>query len=113
MPEHSKPVEFRGSALDDLRTFPASARREAGHQLDQVQQGREPDDWKPMNTIGQGVREIRIRDEASAFRLIYVAKFADAIYVLHCFHKKTQATSKPDLELATKRYRDLAKELKP
>jgi predicted XRE-type DNA-binding protein len=60
-----------------------------------------------MNTIGPGVREIRIRGDAGAFRLIYVAKFADAIYVLHCFQKKTQATSKPDLALATKRYRDL------
>lgn len=112
MPE-PKPVEFRGSALDDLRAFPSSARREAGHQLDQVQQGRDPDDWKPMTTVGQGVREIRIRDEAGAFRVIYIAKLADAIYVLHCFQKKTQATSKPDLDLATKRYRELVKELKP
>ena len=111
MPERSKLIEFRGSALDDLRDFPMSARREAGHQLDQVQQGRDPDDWKPMRTIGQGVREIRIRDEAGAFRVIYVAKFADTIYVLHCFQKKTQATSNPDLALATKRYRDLVKEL--
>ena len=60
-----KPVEFRGSALDDLRAFPEAARREAGHQLDQVQHGREPDDWKPMNTVGRGVREIRIRDAVS------------------------------------------------
>ena len=104
------PVEFRGSALDDLRAFPASARREAGHQLDQVQHGHEPDDWKPMNTVGQGAREIRIRDAAGAFRVIYVAKFADAVYVLHCFQKKTQKTSKTDLDLATKRYRDLMKE---
>ena len=111
MPERSKLIEFRGGSLDDLRDFPISARREAGHQLDQVQQGREPDDWKPMRTIGQGVREIRIRDEAGAFRVIYVAKFADTIYVLHCFQKKTQATSKPHLELATKRYRDLVNEL--
>ena len=106
-----KSVAFRGSALSDLREFPLMARRDAGHQLDQVQQGLEPDDWKPMNTIGQGVREIRIRDEAGAFRLIYVAKFADAIYVLHCFQKKSQKTSQLDLDLATKRYRDLVKEL--
>lgn len=106
-----KPVAFRGSALSDLREFPLMARRDAGHQLDQVQQGIEPDDWKPMNTIGQGVREIRIRDEAGAFRLIYVAKFADAVYVLHCFQKKSQKTSQLDLDLATKRYRDLVKEL--
>lgn len=107
----SKSVEFRGSSLDDLRTFPLSARREAGHQIDQVQHGQEPDDWKPMPTIGQGVREIRIRDAAGAFRVVYVAKFADAVYVLHCFQKKTQKTSKPDLDLAESRYRDLLKEL--
>jgi phage-related protein len=107
----SKPVEFRGSALDDLRAFPAAARREAGYQLDQVQRGREPDDWKPMNTIGRGVREIRIRDAAGAFRVLYVAKFDDAVYVLHCFQKTTQKTSKADLNLAAQRYRDLLKEL--
>jgi phage-related protein len=106
-----KPVEFRGSSLDDLRAFPLPARREAGHQLDQVQNGQEPDDWKPMKTIGQGVKEIRIRDAAGAFRVIYVAKFADAVYVLHCFQKKTEKTSKADLGLASKRYRDLLKEV--
>ena len=106
-----KPVEFRGSALDDLRGFPQAARREAGYQLDQIQRGREPDDWKPMNTVGRGVREIRIRDAAGAFRVLYVAKFDDAVYVLHCFQKKTQKTSKADLNLAAQRYRDLLKEL--
>ena len=107
----NKPIEFIGSALDDLRDFPISARREAGYQLDQVQRGLEPDDWKWMPTIGQGVREIRIRDAAGAFRIIYVVKLARAIYVLHCFQKKTQKTSKVDLNLAEKRYRDLIKEL--
>jgi phage-related protein len=95
-----------------LREFPLSARRDAGYQLDQVQRGGDPDDWKPMNTIGQGVREIRIRDANGAFRIIYLAKFADAIYVLHCFQKKTQKTSQADLDLAAKRYREL-KEVKP
>jgi phage-related protein len=108
----SKPIEFRGSALDDLRAFPRAARREAGYQLDQVQRGREPDRWKPMNTVGQGVREIRIRDAAGAFRVLYVAKFEDAVYVLHCFQKKTQKTRKADLDLAGQRYRDLLKELR-
>lgn len=107
----SKPVEFVGSSLDDLRAFPLTARREAGYQLDQVQNGHEPDDWKPMNTVGKGVKEIRIRDAAGAFRIIYVAKFADAVYVLHCFQKKTEKTGKADVELAAKRYRDLLKEL--
>lgn len=107
----SKPVEFRGSTMEDLRAFPPTARREVGHQLDQVQQGREPDDWKLMNTVGKGVKEIRVWDEAGAFRILYVAKFADAIYVLHCFQKKTGKTSKADVELAARRYRELLKEL--
>lgn len=107
-----KPVEFRGDALDALRAFSQAARREAGHQLDRVQRGQEPDDWKPMNTVGQGVREIRIRDAAGAFRVLYVAKFSDTVYVLHCFQKKTEQTRKADLDLAATRYRDLVKELR-
>ncbi len=105
-----KPIKFLGRALEDLRAFPVAVRREAGHQLDQVQHGREASDWKPMNTVGHGVKEIRIRDEAGAFRVLYVAKFADAVYVVHCFQKKTQTTSQTDIDLATKRYRDLLKE---
>jgi phage-related protein len=108
-----KPVEFVGSSLDDLRSFPLAARREAGHQLDQLQSGLDPDDWKPMTAVGAGVREIRIRDASGAFRAMYVAKLADAIYVLHCFQKKTQRTSRIDLDLATSRYRELMKEHRP
>ena len=110
MSDH-KPVEFRGGALDDLRAFPLPARREAGHQIDKVQGGHEPDDWKPMSTVGRGVMEIRVRDAAGAFRVIYVARFVDAVYVLACFQKKTGKTGKTDLDLASKRYRDLLKEL--
>jgi len=88
-----KPVEFRGDSLDALRSFPRSARREAGFQLDKVQRGFDPDEWKPMKSVGVGVREIRVRDESGAFRVIYYAKLADAVYVLHCFRKKTQKTS--------------------
>ena len=76
------------AVLDDLRAFPAAAWREAGYQLDRIQHGREPDDWKPMNTVGRGVREIRIRDATGAFRVLYVAKFDDAVYVLHLFPEK-------------------------
>ncbi|HWK45266.1 MAG TPA: type II toxin-antitoxin system RelE/ParE family toxin [Stellaceae bacterium] len=111
MTESPKPLSFRGNTLDDLRAFPATARREAGYQLDKVQTGFDPTDWKPMITVGQGVREIRIRDQDGVFRVIYVAKFESAVYVLHCFQKKTQATSKADLDLAESRYRDLVKEL--
>ena len=84
----SKPATFVGSALDDLRDFPKSARRETGFQLDKVQHGEEADDWKPVPTVGSGVHEIRVRDDAGAFRLMYVAKFPEAIYVLHAFQKK-------------------------
>lgn len=105
-----KPIEFRGSSLDDLRDFPRSALREAGYQLDKVQHGLPPDDAKPMPTIGAGVTELRVWDEAGTFRVVYVAKFADAVYVLHCFQKKTQQTSKKDIDLASKRLKDLLKE---
>jgi phage-related protein len=107
-----KPVEFRGDSLDCLREFPTDARREAGFQLDRVQRGLEPLDWKPMPTVGSGVREIRICDDSGAFRVLYVAKLADAVYVLHCFQKKTQATARRDLDLAARRYRELMKEQK-
>jgi phage-related protein len=106
-----KVAKFRGSSLRDLRAFPGKARREAGQQIDQVQRGLEPDDWRPMPTVGQGAQEIRIRDEAGAFRVIYVAKFESAIYILHCFQKKSEQTSKSALDLARKRYADLVKEL--
>lgn len=106
-----KNLQFRGSSLNDLRDFPITARREAGYQLDKVQSGEVPDDWKPMATVGKGVQEIRVRDVSGAFRVIYVARFADTVYVLHCFQKKTQKTSKADLDLAAKRYNDLVKEL--
>lgn len=111
--EDLKPVEFRGSSLADLRAFPPAARSEAGHQIDQVQRGRNPDDWKPMSTVGPGVREIRVRDAAGIFRVLYVAKFADAVYVLHCFQKKTEKTSKVDIDIGVARYRELVKELNP
>ena len=107
-----KQIEFLGTALDDLRAFPVSARREAGYQLDRVQHSLDPDDWKPMNTIGAGVREIRVRDPHGAFRIMYVTKLADRIVVLHCFQKKTQRTSTTDLALATRRYKQIMTEQK-
>lgn len=103
----TKPIEFLGDSLDAPRSFPLQARREAGFQLDKVQHGGEPADWKPMRSVGPGVREIRICDEAGAFRVIYLAKLADAVYVLHCFQKKTGQTSDRDIELARRRYKEL------
>jgi phage-related protein len=105
-----KPLEFRGNSLEALRQFPESACRREGHQLDLLQRGRDPDDWKPMNDVGAGVREIRVRDEQGIFRVIYVAKFGDAVFVLHCFQKKTQKTNKADRDLASRRFKELLKE---
>jgi phage-related protein len=76
-------------------------------QLNLVREGREPTDWKPMKTIGAGVNEIRTRDASGAYRVIYIAKLKDAVYVLHCFEKKSQKTSRQDLELASKRFKQL------
>lgn len=102
-----KPLSFLGTSLDELRGFPDAARRESGHQLDKVQRGLEPDDWKPMPSVGTDVREIRIRDQTGAFRVIYTATRPEAVYVLHAFQKKTQATPKRDLEMAEARFREL------
>ena len=107
-----KPVEFRGSSLNDLRAFPSAARRECGFQIDRVQRGLEPWDWKPFKTVGPGVKEIRVKDAKGEFRAMYVAKFEDAIYVLHCFQKKARKTSQADIDVAIKRYKELVKELK-
>ena len=101
-----KLLRFLGTARDDLSAFPAAARSRAGHELFMVQVGREPDDWKPMGTVGPGACEIRVRDREGAFRVVYVARFRKAIYVLHAFQKKSQKTSRRDLELARARYRD-------
>lgn len=102
-----KPIRFLGDALKCLRDFPADARQDAGRQLDLVQRGKQPNDFKPMPSIGKGVEEIRIWDDSGTFRVVYTARLADAVYVLHAFQKKTQATSKRDLETAKARFAQL------
>src|SRR2546426_3251916 len=102
-----KPACFVGTAREDLAAFPESARRRAGYELFMVQVGREPADFRPMPRVGPGVYEIRIRDEAGAFRVIYVAKFERAVYVLHAFQKKTRKTAQADIELAAARYKSI------
>ena len=100
-----KRITFLGDSLERLRDFPEGARSAAGYQLREVQKGADPDDWKPMKTVGAGVREIRIRDAAGAFRVIYVASVGELIVVLHAFHKKTQKTPQRDIDLAAARLR--------
>ena len=104
-----KPVEWLGDSRELVRAFPSEARREVGFELWEVQQGKQPSDWKPMPSIGLGVNEIRVR-AGNAYRLIYVARFSEAVYVLHAFEKKSRKTSKPDLELARKRFRTMVQE---
>jgi len=98
-----KPLHFIGSSLDDLRNFPNEARRDAGFELRAVQNGFEPSDWKPISSIGSGVREIRIHT-LGEWRVIYVTKLNEAIFVLPAFQKKTRKTSRNDIELARKRF---------
>jgi len=110
---NEKPIDWRGSSLDDIKDdaiFTVNARREAGHQLSQVQAGLEPDRWKPFDEVGPGTREIIVNLDDGWFRVMYVAKFAEAVYVLHCFKKKTNATSKHDKQIASTRYKAVIKE---
>jgi phage-related protein len=100
-----KPIVFLGDSLGRIREFPETARRQVGMELRQVQHGLEPSDWKPMRNVGSGVREIRVRGATGAFRVLYVANLASAVYVLHAFQKKTQTTAKRDLDLAALRFR--------
>lgn len=101
-----KRLEFVGSSLEDLKEFPPEARRAAGFELGFVQRGLDPSDWKPMKEVGPGVREIRIH-VLGEWRVLYVAKFSEAIYVLHAFHKKAQKTKSEDIEVARTRYRQI------
>jgi len=102
-----KPVRFLGDSLKCLRDFPENARHDAGYQLDKVQRGGQPDDFKHMPSIGNGVEEIRVWDDSGTYRVIYTARLADAVFVLHAFQKKTQTTSKRDIDTAKERFAQL------
>jgi phage-related protein len=102
-----KPIAWCGSTLDDIRSFPEEARREAGFQLGELQEGRDPDDWKPMTVVGPGTIEIRIHTGVE-HRVFVVTKVAGHIYVLHAFEKKSQKTAQRDIDLARQRYRQIA-----
>ena len=102
-----KPLEFLGNSLKAISDFPRNARQAAGRQLAKLQKGNLPDDFKPMPDIGKGVEEIRVPEESGIYRVLYTARLADAIYVLHAFQKKTMQTSEQDIEIAKKRYKQL------
>ncbi|MBK5256442.1 MAG: type II toxin-antitoxin system RelE/ParE family toxin [Vicinamibacteria bacterium] len=102
-----KKIIWMGSSKADLKAFPAAVMDDVGHQLFLVQCGLEPDDWKPMAAVGAGVREIRVKDVGGIFRTVYLATRPAAVYVLHCFQKKTQQTLQRDVDLARKRLQDV------
>jgi phage-related protein len=107
----AKPIQWLGDSRDRLRRFPAVVRRDIGYQLSLVQAGRSAGDWKPIPVVGAGVIEIRVHAEGE-YRVFYVAKFEDAVNVLHVFAKKTRKTSSLDVELGKKRYRELSERRK-
>ena len=102
-----KEICWVGSSYQDLLDFPVKPLKAVGYQLEKVQAGLEPDNWKPFDDVGVGTKEIRIRDNAGIYRVMYIAKFEEAVYFLHCFHKKTEATTKHDKEIAAIRYREV------
>lgn len=102
-----KRIFWQGSAKADLKLFPAAIMDNAGYQLFRVQCGLDPDDWKPMPSIGIGVKEIRLRDASGAYRVVYIATRPQGVYVLHCFQKKSQKTNSRDLQLAIQRLRSI------
>jgi len=102
----AKPLFFLGSSRDDVRAFPKEPRQIVGHELFRIQQGLEPSDWKPLRTVGPGACELRVQVKG-AFRILYVAKFAEGIYVLHASEKRTRRTRPADVTLARKRYQDV------
>jgi phage-related protein len=105
-----KILKFIGSCQEDLVNFPRDARRECGRELDRVQRGLMPTDFKPMLNIGKGVYEIRVH-VLGEWRVLYVARHGDAVYVLHAFQKKSPKTAKPDIDLAIRRYKQMENEV--
>lgn len=109
-----KKAIFRSSSLADIKDFPEAARKDAGFAIDDIQHGRMPADFKPMPDVGSGVYEIRISTPPAKdqYRVFYVAKFEEAVYILHAFHKKTQKTAKKDINKGKRVYAELIEELR-
>ena len=107
-----KPVRFLGDSLKRIREFPADVKQDTGYQLDKLQRGQQPDDFKPMPAVGKGVDEIRIWDDSGTYRVIYIARLVDAVYVFHAFQKKTQRTPQHEIDVAKARFNEFMRERK-
>ena len=102
-----KPLSFVGDSLKQIRSFGGDAMHDVGFQLHKVQIGEQPDDFKPMPAIGPGVEELRVWDDSGTYRVVYTARFHDAVFVLHAFQKKTEQTAQSDIDLAKARYKQV------
>ena len=102
-----KTLYWVGTSLDDLKGFPLNIKRDAGYQLDRVQSGNDPDDWKPMKTVGAGVREIRLKGTDGIYRIFYVVVTDSSVYVLHAFKKTSQKTPKKDIDKCINRFKEV------
>lgn len=107
--EDRKRLVFVGNSLKDIKAFSPNARTDAGYELDRVQQGLDPSDFKTIPRVGKGVMELRVWDEEGTYRVLYVAKILNAVYVLHCFKKTTQEISDNDINIAKKRFKAIEK----
>ena len=107
-----KPVRFLGDSLKRIREFPADVKQDTGYQLDKLQRGQQPDDFKPMPAVGKCVEEIRIWDDSGTYRVIYTARLVDAVYVFHAFQKKTQRTPQHEIDVAKARFNEFMRERK-
>ncbi len=108
MPQE-KPIHWLGSSLKDLQSFPEDTKKEAGYQLHRIQNGLQASDWKSLPMVGKGAEEVRLENSDGAYRIIYIARAREAIYVLHCFQKKSQRTAKADINAARLRFRLISK----
>lgn len=102
-----KNLSFVGDSLKQIRSFAPDAMQDVGFQLHKVQSGEQPDDFKPMPSIGPGVEELRVWDESGTYRVVYTARFQETVFVLHAFQKKTEQTAQSDIDLAKSRYKQV------
>lgn len=105
-----KDLDWRGTSLDDIKKFPTEVKKDVGFELHKIQNGHNPTHFKAVNRWGAGVIEIKIKDDDGEYRVVYVAKFAEAVYVLHAFQKKTQQTSPKDVSTIVERYKAVVEE---
>jgi len=105
-------VVWEGDSLEVIRRFPGPARQDLGAELRRLQTGDRPLNSRPMPSIGARVYELKEQDERAWYRVIYLAKIENRIYILHCFEKKSAKTGKSNLALAKARLKRVSARLR-